>query len=410
MSVQQSLTRIRSAWLTRATNRMARGAGVRADFQEQLNQFYDLLVQAVESGNPTWLDSVLFSWSSALTQSDLRDDEMNISAVLNNLLILTHEIAREELDDADTIELLGTLLPVFTHALDKAAIFEMEARVTHISNELAATQQKLERLDRNKSNFISVAAHELKTPLTLIEGYSAMIGEMVRNAPGEHIASLLNGIHNGVERLRVIVDDMIDVSLIDNDLLSLNFQPLWLNQVFGQLSYSLNDSVVSRKQTLTVQAFPGSGDMIFADPERLYQAFRNILTNAIKYTPDGGAITVGGRVLPGFIEVTVADTGIGISPEELAVIFEKFEQAGDASLHSSGKFKFKGGGPGLGLPITRGIIEAHGGTIWVESPGHDEKCCPGSIFHVLLPIRAHPPDPTLARLLGFEVAQKETSP
>ena len=103
--------------------------------------------------------------------------------------------------------------------------------------------------------------------------------------------------------------------------------------------------------------------MIFSDPERLYQAFRNILVNAIKYTPDDGAITMDGRILPGFIEVTVADTGIGISHEDQPVIFEKFEQGGDASLHSSGKIKFKGGGPGLGLPITRGILEVHGGTI-----------------------------------------------
>jgi len=149
--------------------------------------------------------------------------------------------------------------------------------------------------------------------------------------------------------------------------------------------------------------------MIFSDPERLYQAFRNILVNAIKYTPDDGAITMDGRILPGFIEVTVADTGIGISHEDQAVIFEKFDQGGDTSLHSSGKIKFKGSGPGLGLPITRGILEAHGGTIWVKSEGHDEKCCPGSTFHILLPIRTQPPDPELARLLGLEINQKEGS-
>ena len=123
------------------------------------------------------------------------------------------------------------------------------------------------------------------------------------------------------------------------------------------------------------------------------------------------------------IEVTLADTGIGISHEDQSVIFEKLactcagtsEQLGDASLHSSSKTKFKGGGPGLGLPITRGImvadcatiIEAHGGTIWVQSEGHDEKCCPGTTFHILLPIRTEPPDPKLAKLLGLEVNRKE---
>lgn len=107
-----------------------------------------------------------------------------------------------------------------------------------------------------------------------------------------------------------------------------------------------------------------------------------------------------GRLLPGFQEVTVEDTGIGISAKDQETIFEKFGQLGNASLHSSGKTKFKGGGPGLGLPIAKGIIEAHGGTIWVESEGHDEKGCPGSIFHVLLPIRTEFPDPKLAKLFG----------
>jgi len=130
----------------------------------------------------------------------------------------------------------------------------------------------------------------------------------------------------------------------------------------------------------------------------MQQAFRNVLNNAIKYTPDGSTITIDGRTLPGFIEVTVADTGIGISQENQPVIFEKFGQLGRVELHSSGKTKFKGGGPGLGLPIARGILEAHGGSLWVESPGHDEKTCPGTTFHVLIPVRTESPDPNITKI------------
>ncbi len=174
------------------------------------------------------------------------------------------------------------------------------------------------------------------------------------------------------------------------------------------LRHDLDGAIHERRQTLEINDFPGSEMWIYADSERLYQCFHNVLINAIKYTPDNGRITLDGRTLPGFIEITLADTGIGISPENQTLIFRKFSQAGP-SLHSSGKTKFKGGGPGLGLPITRGIIEAHGGTIWVESPGYDEVKCPGSTFHILIPTRTEPNDPKIEKLFGIlEKAQPET--
>jgi signal transduction histidine kinase len=119
-----------------------------------------------------------------------------------------------------------------------------------------------------------------------------------------------------------------------------------------------------------------------------------VVSNSIKFTPDGGRITIRGRVLGAqgavgtdFVELVVADTGIGIAKEEQERIFEKFYRVGDVQHHSSGEYKFKGAGPGLGLPIARGIIEAHGGRIWVESEGYDEARCPGSEFHIVLPVQ-----------------------
>jgi signal transduction histidine kinase len=141
-------------------------------------------------------------------------------------------------------------------------------------------------------------------------------------------------------------------------------------------------------------------EMTFGDPERMLQVLRNVISNAIKYTPDGGEITVEGRKLPGFMEVIVRDTGIGIDEEDIQAIFDKFVRLGDTALHSSGKTKFKGGGPGLGLRIAKGIIESHGGTIWVESPGYNETTCPGSTFHILIPLRSEPPDLQMAKLFA----------
>jgi signal transduction histidine kinase len=130
---------------------------------------------------------------------------------------------------------------------------------------------------------------------------------------------------------------------------------------------------------------------IQADPALLLKVFQNVIVNAIKYTPDGGRVTISGRKLldeklGDCVEVQVRDTGIGIDPDYLELIFEKFYQTGKTALHSTGKTTFKGGGPGLGLSIARGVIQAHGGRIWAESKGHDEAACPGSCFHILLPV------------------------
>jgi signal transduction histidine kinase len=261
-------------------------------------------------------------------------------------------------------------------------------------------QKRLERVDKSKSAFISVAAHELKTPITLIEGYASMMEDLMRAGKGVSLDSLLAGMTTGIDRLRAIVDDMIDVSMIDNDLLKLNFQPMQVGQMLEALQLEVEETVKHRKLTMDIKNFEGSRQWIYVDHTRLMQAIRNVINNAIKFTPDGGTITIDGRSLSGFIEVTIADTGIGISHDDQAMIFEKFGQLGRVDLHSSGKTKFKGGGPGLGLPIARGILEAHGGSIWVQSPGHDEKACPGSTFHILIPARAQSPDSEMTRIFS----------
>ncbi len=399
MNIQESLEKIRPALQMRVSNSLARGVGVRENFQEQLGRFLDLLAQAVLSGDATWLDPILQEWSNARTQTDLQEGERNLSGLLYKVITYSFEIARETLDAGDALELMAGLMPVYLRAVERAAALENESQVQYISNELQSAQSRLKKLDKSKSNFIAVAGHELKTPLTLIEGYAAMIGDLAARE-NEQVHMLVQGTHNGIRRMREIVDDMIDVSQIDNHLLALNFQPVWLNRVFNMLEADFKSILEQRKHKLVVKSFSGSKELLFADPERLYQALKNLVSNAIKYTPDGGRITIDGRTLSGFVEITISDTGIGIAAENQETIFEKFGQLGDVSLHSSGKTKFKGGGPGLGLAITRGIIQAHDGSVWVESEGYDEIKCPGSTFHVLLPLRTQPSDPNLARLFG----------
>lgn len=405
MTVPVNLAKIRKKLLNRVMRNLARGAGVRENFEAQIERFFDLFDQAIVTGDAAWLDPLLNDWANAGTLTDIADGQMNATQLVNLLFTLTSEVARESLNKGEALELITAIQPLFTHALDKTARMEMETRVAYYANEVADVQQKLERLDRSKSNFISVAAHELKTPLTLIEGYTAMLSDIVtRLEEGKNGNALLHGVHTGIQRLRQIVDDMIDVSLIDNNMLSLNLQPIWMNHLLSLLKKNHEQFVLERKQTLTIEKFEGGQEILYADPERLYQAFQNVMTNAIKYTPDGGTIVMTGRLLPGFVEVTIADNGIGISLEDQTQIFEKFGKLGRADLHSTSKIKFKGGGPGLGLSIARGIIEAHGGTIWVESEGYDEVKCPGSTFHILLPLRSEAADPRISKLFNLPEA------
>jgi signal transduction histidine kinase len=393
---------IRPTWLARVSTRLAAGEVIQESFAEQLAQLYDVLVEAIAEGSSRQVESVLLNWINSRTESDFDPAENSVYSILSQMLLITCDIANETLNDSDALALISRAIPVYTRALEFSATSEAKLELKHLDEELEKTRTNIEKLDDSKSDFISIAAHELRTPLTLIEGYASMLDDVTVNNPqSEQTTVCLNGIKAGTSRLREIVDDMIDVSLIDNSLLTLNYQPVWLNRLLNQVYREVNATVLERNLTLEILPYSGSDEMIFADGERLFQAFRNLVTNAIKYTPDDGRITIDGRLLPGFIETIITDTGIGIDPEDHMRIFEKFGRLGNASLHSSGKLKFKGGGPGLGLPITKGIIEAHNGSIWVESAMFDEKRCPGSAFHVLIPILKTPPDENTAQLFNY---------
>lgn len=394
------LAKIRPSWVSRVGQELARGMEIRANFEQQLERFFELLTQSITTGDPAWMDSILLDWAKSSTETNLEEEPYHISFLINRIIALTIQVARDELNKQEALDLLAAVIPIYTYGLEVVARYEMETRVAHISSEMEKVQKRLERVDKSKSAFISVAAHELKTPITLIEGYASMMEDLMRAGKGVSLDSLLTGMTTGIDRLRAIVDDMIDVSMIDNDLLKLNFQPMQVGQMLEALQLEAAEITKNRKLTLEIKNFEGSRQWIYVDHTRLMQAIRNVINNAIKFTPDGGKITINGRNLSGFIEVTIADTGIGISQDDQAMIFEKFGQLGRVDLHSSGKTKFKGGGPGLGLPIARGILETHGGSIWVESPGHDEKACPGSTFHILIPARAQSPDSEMTRIFS----------
>lgn len=270
---------------------------------------------------------------------------------------------------------------------------ELEQRVEERTKELARLNQELAKLDKKKSDFITIAAHELKTPLTLVQGYAEMLTEGgIQELNPQALDSVVSGIIKGTGRLRALIEDIIDVALIDTEVLSLNLEPTLLSNVVEMACADLLPAAEGRRQTIQMRGLDGVPP-IEADALRLHQVFVNLLGNAVKYTPDGGRIDIAARLLtvtgeqPAGVEVIVSDCGVGIDIEDQNRIFDKFYRTEGPELHSTSKTRFMGGGPGLGLTIAKGIIDAHGGRIYVESKGYDPETCPGSHFHVLLPIR-----------------------
>lgn len=297
---------------------------------------------------------------------------------------------------------LKVLESLLVDAILIAAELDQKHRLDRLHQESLEIQERLRTLEQSKANFISIAAHELKTPLTLIEGYANMLMLELPEDIQAKAGILLGGIANGTIRLHEIIESMIDISLIDTDVLEISYQPIYLRHIVRMTARDLTDVFRIRRIELLIEDLPEDGAPSYGDPGRLYQAFYNVLGNAIKYTPDGGQIKVSNLVLPpndddgpdhrGYLHLRITDTGIGISTDSLERIFDKFAVLGNVALHSTSKYKFKGGGPGLGLAITRGIVEAHRGRIWAESTGHNEETLPGSTFHILLPLFDAPPE------------------
>lgn len=277
--------------------------------------------------------------------------------------------------------------------------------------ELEEANQRLQKIDKLKSDFITIAAHELRTPITLVYGYARLLQKLTgadENTDKGYgsVPDLANRIYQSVNRLSDVVNDILNISLIDADDLRLEKNLVRLKAIILAVLDDLDPDKNERTLTITLEALDDL-PFVAGDERRLRQVFWNILSNSIKFTPDHGSILIKGwvadptgnlkratEVPPSKLEaeqynvvVMVQDTGIGIDRKEQKEIFERFYIVEDTAYHSSSKTAFRGGGMGLGLPIAKGIIEAHGGRIWVESQGRNLKETPGSTFYVSLPLK-----------------------
>ncbi len=233
---------------------------------------------------------------------------------------------------------------------------------------LRRAYEQLGELDRLKSNFISIASHELRTPLSLILLYAALL----REEAGEKTATRLDAVLRAAMRLRNIIETMLNLSYLESGELELEVTCFDLREEVAAACEDYRPLVESNGLSLTTE-LPEREMPIYADRGKLRVVLDNLLSNALKFTPAGGKIDVALGWRGRDLEISVSDTGIGIPPQALERIFDRFYQVEDHMTRRQG-------GMGLGLSIVKGLVEIHGGRVWAES-----KEGQGSRFTVVLP-------------------------
>jgi GAF domain-containing protein len=310
-----------------------------------------------EPGYPRRLREILVrsGYRSVLAVPLLREDHLLGALAVNRSN--TGDFAPE------VIELLKTFATQSALAIQNARLFR----------EVEVKSRELETASRHKSEFLANMSHELRTPLNAIIGFSEVLYERMFGEINEKQAEYLGDILQSGQHLLSLINDILDLSKIEAGRMELEVSDFDLPGAIENTLTLVRERAVRQGITLgrTVDERLGS---IRADERKVKQVLLNLLSNALKFTPEGGKIDVRAAVNDGVAEISVTDTGVGIAPEEQEAVFEEFRQVGTAST--------KVEGTGLGLAISRKFIELHGGRIWVES-----QVGSGSTFAFTLPLR-----------------------
>ncbi|NIM94448.1 MAG: GAF domain-containing protein [Anaerolineales bacterium] len=274
------------------------------------------------------------------------------------VLILGSMRGTNEFDEKD-LPLIQTISDLIAMAIDRDRS-ELEAE--EIQEEM--------QTERLRSEILATLSHELRTPLAAIKGYATALQIDEIDWSYEKQQEFLHLVEQECENLETMIGDMLESSLIDVGQLLIEYQPVKLDT----LSKEIREEVQIYTDTHRILLdFPKDFPIIDADPRRVIQVMRNILDNAIKYSPDGGLIVIRGRVRSTDVVISISDQGVGISAEDLIPLFDKyFRVKAPTGYHVAGT--------GLGLPIARSIIEAHRGRIWAES-----EVGQGTTLHFSLP-------------------------
>jgi signal transduction histidine kinase/transcriptional regulator with GAF, ATPase, and Fis domain len=228
-------------------------------------------------------------------------------------------------------------------------------------------------IDRMKSEFLSMAAHELRAPMTSIKGYSDMLLLGLAGEYEERQKQFLDTIKANVNRVMEMINEFSEISRLETGTLKLNTEPLHIDRLVSEVVISLQPQIKAKEVNLTVEV-PSDLPEVWGDRTRIIQVLTNLVTNAYKYTPEEGRIAIKAQWVDDSVQVDVEDTGIGIAPQDQEKLFSRFFRADHPEVR-------RVAGTGLGLSITKSIVEMHGGHIWVES-----QLGQGSTFSFTLPL------------------------
>jgi len=267
----------------------------------------------------------------------------------------------------------GDIDAILFVAMDVTSKIRLQNQLERSYEKLTQTYQELERVTKMKTQFIDVVSHELRTPLTVMRGYIDLVESEYSSKLDPKFSSRLKIIKTNTDKLYALVENMLDVSRLEKGSLQIHLEPLRIDAILEEIVQTRVHDAEEKKQSLTLEV-EGRLPLIMADRRRIKDVFNSLVDNAIKYTQDGGRIQVSSRDEGRMIHVWVKDNGVGIPLENLGKIFDRFSiVASNALSHQVNRL-------GLGLPIAKGIVEAHGGRVWVES-----QVGKGSVFHVDLP-------------------------
>jgi GAF domain-containing protein len=268
----------------------------------------------------------------------------------------------------EVVELLKTFATQSTLAIQNARLFR----------EIEDKSKQIEAANRHKSEFLANMSHELRTPLNAIIGFSEVLGERMFGELNEKQAEYTDDILSSGRHLLSLINEILDLSKVEAGRMELELATFDLPLAIDNARTFVRERATKHGINLDVTVDERLGDFI-GDERKIKQILLNLLSNAVKFTPEGGRIGIKARQADGSVEISVSDTGIGISPEDQAKIFEEFRQVG-------GDYAHKREGTGLGLTLAKKFVELHGGKIWVES-----EVGKGSTFSFTLPERASPP-------------------